>query len=113
MVALLVYETLVATLAGTHIAPAGGLNCALRDRWGELWVEIRDGKERLGVVQGRLECCGFSGPGDRAVGGCEWSRGCLEPWRQAEKRVAAILLAVAVGVFVWMVRFCHGVSGCL
>ncbi|KAK5111975.1 hypothetical protein LTR62_004509 [Meristemomyces frigidus] len=108
----LILETVLATLAGTHLAPQGSLNCALRERWlalfrsknGEAIRRIQDGLRCCGLVNGRDMAFPFPGQG-RGSDACQVAygreTGCLEPWRGAERRVAALLLVVPIGVFVW------------
>jgi hypothetical protein len=108
----LIYESVLAALAGTHIAPMGGLWCPLHDKWTELF-RAKDG-EHIGRIQDALECCGFATVRDMAfpfVGGAdacvrryERDTACVEPWRDAERRVAVILLVIPVAVFLWKVR---------
>ena len=114
----LVYETVLATLAGTHISPPGSLNCGLRERWQSLFQGKEEGRVRL--IQDTFECCGLTSTRDMAwpfpqagvdAGACvrrfERERACLEPWKAEERKVAIMLLVVPVAVFVWMVRrFC-------
>lgn len=113
----LIYETVLATLSGTHIAPIGGLWCPLHDRWQSLYKN-KDGRH-IRAIQDALECCGFAsmkdmawpfpGQGRNGGGGAEMcsvrfeerTRACLEPWRNEERKVAVMLLIVPVGVFLW------------
>lgn len=112
----LVYETVLATLAGTHLAPAGSLDCALREQWLALY-RSKDAAS-IRAVQDRYNCCGLasmrdmawpfpSASGHETVDSCleryQRDTPCLELWRDAERRVAGILLAVALAVFVWQV----------
>lgn len=110
--AFLVYGTVLATLAGTHIVPLGGLWCRLHDRWNELF---RNKNEKvIRGIQDALNCCGFASTKDIAwpfpdhahksdacVVRYERDRSCLEPWRAAERKVAIMLLVVPVCVFAW------------
>lgn len=111
----IVYETVLATLAGTHLAPPGSLDCALREQWLALF-RAKDGSA-IRAIQDRFECCGlgstvdmawpFPGAGHDAatcIAKYERTMRCLEPWRESERTVAGLLLAVALGVFVWQVR---------
>ena len=72
---------------------------------------------RVQAIQDALACCGFVNARDMAfpfpdrrhgADACEvrFERfvGCLEPWRRQERLVSGLMLGVAVGVFVWMVR---------
>lgn len=114
LIALLIYSTVIATLAGTRIAPIGGLACSLAERWSELFKQ-KDG-DAIGRIQDTFSCCGFRTTRDmafpfpargRGPEACEnafgYTRPCLELWRGEERLVSGLMLGVAVGVFVWMV----------
>ncbi|KAI9665740.1 MAG: hypothetical protein M1821_003674 [Bathelium mastoideum] len=112
---LLVYETVVATLAGTHLAPARSLECGLDEAW--KWMFQRKQEEAVRTIQDAFECCGLRRPWDMAAPflrqGGAGSRACMEmtgrtesclgSWKAEEQKVAGMLLAVAVGVFLWKV----------
>jgi hypothetical protein len=115
VVAFLVFETVLATLAGTHISPPGDLDCALRERWQSLF-RTKDG-ESIKRIQNRFACCGLGSTKDMAwpfpgngrdVDACmvryERTESCLGAWREEERKVAIMLLVVPVAVFVWKVR---------
>ena len=119
--AFLIFESVLATLAGTHISPPGSLDCALRERWQRLF-RAKDG-ESIRRIQDAFQCCGLATPRDMAFpfpgqgrGGnaCQVAygrdRACLGPWRAAEQKVAIMLLVVPVAVFVWKV--CAQSSNC-
>ncbi|CAK4034280.1 hypothetical protein MYCFIDRAFT_148860 [Lecanosticta acicola] len=110
----LVYETVLATLAGTHIAPAQGLWCPLHEKWNAMW-RTKDATSIL-RIQDAFGCCGFNSPRDMAfpfqdkthrADACmvryERNIACVEPWRTAERRVAIIMLVVPLAVFTWKV----------
>lgn len=112
----LIYEAVLATLAGSHLAPVAGLDCALRERWQHLF-RTKDGPA-IRAVQDRFDCCGLASPRDmawpfpsaadgRGSDAClvryDRTAACLGPWREAERRVAGLLLGVALGVFIWQV----------
>ncbi|EME48649.1 hypothetical protein DOTSEDRAFT_162315 [Dothistroma septosporum NZE10] len=110
----LIYETVLATLAGTHISPLGGLWCPLHDKWTGLF-RSKDSTS-IARIQDAFSCCGFNGVRDMAfpfpdgthdsdacVGRYERDTACLEPWRSMERKVAIILLVVPVMVFMWQV----------
>lgn len=113
---LVVYCTVVATLAGTHISPLGGLGCALGERWSELFRGKKG--ERIRRIQDQWQCCGFRSTRDMAYpfptnnvrsDACattfDRTRACFEPWREQERLVAGLMLGVAVGVFLWIVSW--------
>jgi hypothetical protein len=107
--ALLIYETVVGTLATTHIVPPSTLLCGLDERWTQLFRN-KDANS-IRAIQDTLSCCGFRTPVDRA-----WPFGfhqpstcretfnrsgsCLGPWRKAEQIYAGLLLLVSALVFV-------------
>ena len=110
----LVYESVLATLAGTHISPPGSLTCALR----ETWQGLVHRKENTCIerIQNAFDCCGFMSTQDMAfpfqdakhgTDACvvryERDQACFEPWRQEERKVAVMLLIVPLAVFLWKV----------
>ena len=111
----LVFESVLATLAGTHISPTGSLTCALRETWERLY-RMKDG-DSIKVIQDTFQCCGFNSVRDMAFPFAENSRhganacveryerneACFEPWRAEERKVAIMLLVVPVAVFLWKV----------
>jgi hypothetical protein len=112
---LLVYITVVATLSGTHISPVGGLGCALREQWQSMFQEKHAGKIKR--IQEAFDCCGFRSVRDMpfpfpghgvSVDTCSqrYDRqvGCEGAWRDKERTVAGLMIGIAVGVFVWLVR---------
>lgn len=112
---LLVYITVVATLSGTHISPVGGLGCALRETWQTMFSKKQGGKMKR--IQEALDCCGFRNvrdmpfpiPGHGITVDTCWQRydrqvGCEGAWRDKERTVAGLMVGVAVGVFLWLVR---------
>lgn len=112
--AFLIFEVVLATLAGTHIAPAAGLSCPLQERWQHLF-SIKDA-DRIKRIQDGFNCCGFKSPRDMAfpfppnpngAEACmvryERDTSCAAPWAALERKVAAMLLVVPIGVFLWKV----------
>ena len=110
---LLIYESVLAALAGTHLAPVGGLNCPLGERWQSLFSAKSN---RIQAIQDAFSCCGFRSLEDMAfpfpdarhgADTCEvrYERDirCLEPWREEERKVAIMLLVIPIAVFVWKV----------
>ena len=111
----LVYESVLATLAGAHISPPGSLTCALRETWQKMF-QAKEG-ECIRRIQDAFNCCGLMSVQDMAfplpdgrhgTDACvvryERDTACFEPWRQEERRVAVMLLVVPVAVFLWKVR---------
>lgn len=109
----LVYESVLATLAGTHISPPGSLTCALREKWQGLFQRHED--RCIERIQDAFNCCGFMSTRDmafprqdgRGPDACmvryERDQACFEPWREEERRVAVMLLVVPIAVFLWKV----------
>jgi len=103
----LIYETVVATLALTHIIPPDALICGLGDRWMKLFM-ANDG-DAIRAIQDSFKCCGFKTIKDNAFpfgqpSECSeifgYTKSCLKAWRKAEQINAGLLLLVAVVVFV-------------
>jgi len=103
----LIYETVVATLALTHIIPTDALVCGLGDRWLKLF-KAKDG-DAVRAIQDSFKCCGFKTTKDNAFpfgqpSDCSeifgYTRSCLKAWRKAEQVNAGLLLLVALVVFV-------------
>ncbi|KXT07456.1 hypothetical protein AC578_553 [Pseudocercospora eumusae] len=107
----LVYEAVVATLAGTHIMPVGGLWCPLHDKWSEMFRN-KD-SQAIRSIQDAFACCGFASTKDMAwpfpdnkhgsdacVVRFERDTACLNPWRHEEQKIAIMLLVVPVVLFV-------------
>jgi len=103
----LIYETVVTTLALTHILPPDALVCGLRDRWMKLVVA--DDGDAVRAIQDSFKCCGFKTVKDNAFpwgkpSPCQdifhYTKSCLKAWRKAEQVNAGLLLLVAVVVFV-------------
>jgi hypothetical protein len=106
---LLIFQTVLATLAGTYLAPADSLTCGLQTQWLALF-RAKDVR-RIRAIQDALECCGFRSPQDMAFpfppapSSCPDTfgrdRSCLSPWRAEERTMAALLLGVVVLVVLW------------
>jgi hypothetical protein len=112
---LFIYETALATLAGTYITPASGVRCDLDTRWRKLY-QAKNG-EAIRRIQDAFQCCGlhstldmaFPFPSkDRGADACvkmhdgrKWS--CFDEWREEERAVAGVILAVTAGVAAWKV----------
>jgi hypothetical protein len=115
---LFIYETVVATLAGTYIAPENSLRCGLDDRWQNLF-STHNGKA-VRRIQDAFECCGLHSTIDRAypfpakdigVDACKKGFGrtisCFESWKEEEKRIAGLMLLVVLLVALWKVNMSH------
>lgn len=111
---LFILETVLATLSGTYIAPAGGLRCGLDERWRELY-RAKNGHV-IGRIQDAFQCCGLHSPvdmafpfpsRDRGADACKVAYGrtnsCFDSWRHEERSVAGIMLAVVMGTAMWKV----------
>jgi hypothetical protein len=105
----LMYETIIATLAISHILPPSALDCGLNDSWQRLYGAKND--DAIRAIQDKFKCCGFKTVKDRAypfgdhvASTCATdfhrSESCLVPWRAAEQANASWLLLVAVIVFI-------------
>ena len=110
LVLLVIYETAIATLALTHVAPPSELTCGLERRWMALFRNKN--AEAIRRIQEQFQCCGFRNVQDRAwpfpdrghtaracVEAFDRSRGCLGGWRQMEQITAGLILLVAVMTF--------------
>lgn len=108
-VALVVYETVIATLAVSQMLPSEALTCQLFERWQSLWSN-RDA-EAIKRIQDAHNCCGFrylkdkTWPfaGNHGAETCSIMYGrdrpCLPAWRRDHQINAGLLLLVAVGTF--------------
>jgi len=112
---LVVYETVIATLSGTYIAPDGALDCGLQERWRNLWR--LHNADAIRSIQDAFQCCGLRTSVDMPwpfpnkntdVHECARRLGtdksCFEDWKRDERLVAGLMLAVACLVFIWKVR---------
>ena len=115
LVLLTVYETAIATLALTHMAPPSELVCGLERRWGALF-STKDA-DTIRRIQEQFRCCGFRNVQDRAwpfpdrrhsaracVEAFGRSSGCLGGWRQMEQITGGLILLVAIMTFLLKVR---------
>jgi hypothetical protein len=105
----LIYETIVATLALTHILPPSALKCGLHEKWNFLYAQKDVNAVR--AIQDAFDCCGFNSIYDRAYpfndngkSSCakvfNRNKSCFGEWRKAEQINAGLLLLVALVVFV-------------
>lgn len=114
-VLLIIYETAIATLALTHMAPPSELICGLERQWGALFsTKNADAIQR---IQEQLQCCGFRSVQDRAwpfpdrshtARACVETFGrntsCLGGWRQMEQVTGGLILLIAVVTLLLKVR---------
>jgi hypothetical protein len=117
LTALLILQTVLATLAGTYLTPTNDLTCRLQGRWQALF-RAKDGR-RIRAIQDALECCGFRStndmaypfpssragnpPSPRCAETFDRDRACLGPWRAEERTMAGILLIIVMLVVLWQV----------
>ena len=109
-VLLTIYETAIATLALTYMAPPSELICGLERQW----VEMFSSKNSVAIqrIQEQLRCCGFRSVQDRAwpfpdrshtaracVEAFGRSTPCLGGWRQMQQVTGGLILLVAVVTF--------------
>lgn len=112
---LTVYETVLVTLAGSHIGPVESLSCPLDQRWMKLFRN-KDARAIKGI-QERFDCCGLHTPVDRAwpfpdkthtAKSCQEllgrTRGCFNALLSEERKIGVVLLMVPILVFAWQVR---------
>ncbi|KAF6224254.1 hypothetical protein HO133_010829 [Letharia lupina] len=110
LVLLIIYETVIATLALTHVAPPSELICGLERQWGALFSSKN--ADAIRRIQEQFQCCGFRNVQDRAwpfpdrshtARACveAFGRGssCLGGWRQMEQVTGGLILLVAVVAF--------------
>ena len=111
---LIIYDTVIATLALTQMAPPSSLHCGLANRWSRLFSDKNS--DIIRRIQDRYDCCGFNSVLDRAwpfPGGERTARACVEAfgrerscfgrWRQDEQITGGLLLLVAVVNFLFKV----------
>ncbi|KAG4439765.1 hypothetical protein IFR05_004733 [Cadophora sp. M221] len=104
------YETIIATLALTHMIPPAALLCGLESKWKQLWsAHDANAGDSIRAIQDALNCCGFNSVRDRSwpftqPATCAETFGraqsCAGPWRRAEQINAGLLLLVALSVFI-------------
>ncbi|PBP28456.1 tetraspanin Tsp3 [Diplocarpon rosae] len=103
----LIYETIIATLALTHILPPIALNCGLQSKWLQLH-RVKDA-DAIRAIQDTFACCGLNTVRDHSWPFTEpptcasvysRSRPCIGAWRKAEQTNAGLLLLVAITVFI-------------
>lgn len=125
---LAIYETVIATLAFTHMVPPEDLTCLLERTWYRLYSNKDAGAIRR--IQDAHQCCGLNSAKDKAWPFADKSHGadacikafgrqksCMADWRQDEQIYAGLLLLVALMTFAIRVRYsffrelaCRGVD---
>lgn len=109
-VLLIIYETIIGTLALSHMTPPGNLNCGLERQWAALYSSKN--AEAIRRVQDRHQCCGLRSVLHEAwpfpdrthnAASCQTAfnrnRSCLGRWRQDEQVTGGLILLVAIGTF--------------
>lgn len=110
MMLLLIYETVIATLALTYMTPPNDLSCHLERRWS--WLFSNKNADVIRRIQDRHQCCGLHSVQDRAwpfpdrshtAAACYEAFGrelsCFGGWRQDEQITGGLMLLVAVVAF--------------
>ena len=107
---LIIYETVIATLSITYMAPINDLNCPLDQRWQQLFGK----KDATAIkrIQDAHQCCGLHSTLDRAwpfqaqnrpASTCREmmgrDRSCLGTWRRDMQVAGGMVLFVAVMSF--------------
>lgn len=109
-VVLFIYETVIATLAFTHMVPPDDLTCLLERNWSQLYSNKDEGAIKR--IQETHQCCGFNTVKTKAwpfpdknhsADACaklfNRQKSCLGDWRQDEQIFAGLLLFVALMTF--------------
>lgn len=115
MMLLVIYETVIATLALTHMTPPNGLICRLEQQWS--WLFSSKNADVIRRIQDRHQCCGLHSVRDRAwpfpdsshtAAACHETfgrqRSCFGGWRQDEQITGGLMLLVAVVAFLVQVH---------
>lgn len=110
IILLVIYETVIATLALTHITPPNDLSCHLERQWS--WLFSNKNADVIRRIQDRHQCCGLHSVQDRAwpfpdgshtAAACHEAfgrqRSCFGGWRQDEQTTGSLMLFVAVVAF--------------
>ena len=119
---LVIYDTVLATLALTNMAPPNALTCNLERRWSRMFSDKN--AQLIRGIQERHQCCGFRSSRDRAwpfpdrdhtAAACAQTfgrqQGCLGGWRQDMQITAGLILLVAAAVFLLKVSMTLRVVG--
>lgn len=115
LLALTIYETVLATLASTQLIPSEAQTCLLSTKWEHLFSTHN--VERIRRIQDTHGCCGFKTlrhmpwpfPDNNGADACRdqyhRTRSCLGGWRRDLQVNAGLVLVVAVGCFLVKVGF--------
>ncbi|MCJ1270473.1 hypothetical protein MMC22_010370 [Lobaria immixta] len=118
---LAIYETVIATLAFTHMVPPDDLTCLLDRKWSQLWSNKDEGAIKR--IQDAHKCCGLKTIRDRAwpfpdkyrgtdecIKAFKRKKSCMGDWRQDEQIQAGLLLFVALMTFALKLLFLYLVT---
>jgi hypothetical protein len=118
---LIILETVVATLAGTHLTPEINVTCGLDNEWRRLF---RAKSHSIKRIQDALSCCGLHSMADMAFpfpakgvspNTCatkyDRSTSCFATWEAQQRKAAGFILAVVVVVALWQVGKSSFVTG--
>jgi hypothetical protein len=102
----LIYETIIATLAMTYVAPPSALECGLTTRWTKLY-KARD-TDAIRSIQDAFNCCGLKnvhsmawpwGSPSNCAEAFERTQSCFAAWKQREQINGGLLFFIAISVF--------------
>lgn len=112
LLGLTIFTTVLATMAGTHLAPAGALACGLDEKWKQLYRDHQEPEIRR--IQDMFNCCGLHSVYDMAWPFAKHDGGrtvrstcsrtyqrenaCFGAWRQEEQIVAGLIVIICGGV---------------
>ncbi|KAB2579564.1 hypothetical protein BFW01_g4781 [Lasiodiplodia theobromae] len=115
LLALTIFTTVLATMAGTHLAPADGLTCGLDKKWLKLFRNTQGPEIRR--IQDTFNCCGLHSIDDmawpfakheagRTVPSTCWrtykrEKSCFGAWREQEQIISVLIIVVCGGVWLW------------
>ena len=107
LVILTIFDAVLATVASTNLQPEL-LECAIDNRWIKLWTSKN--VRAIKSIQEAFNCCGLHSTVDRAwpfqdahrsARACielykDRSQSCEQPWKQQERKVLGIWLAIGL-----------------
>ena len=110
-----IYDTTIATLGATYIAPSSTLRCQLENQWASFFSNKNVGAIR--GIQDRHECCGLFNAHDRAwpfpdrrhdAYACQEAFGrdqsCFAAWRRDQQITGGLILLIAIVAFLTQVN---------